>query len=100
MSKDFENRHWEVEEFQSMLVGKLHFTEFYNDEIILGFQQDKDDPEVFWYVSNLLNVEQDCITADSPDEAMEEFESMIVNYIEDEISDLEEMKVKFLEERI
>lgn len=100
MDKTYENRHWEMDEYNGMLVGKLHFTQYYDDEIILGFQQDKDDATCYWYVSDFLKVEQDCIFADTPDEAMEEFESKIIEHIEDEICSLEDMKEKFNEARI
>lgn len=83
-----------------MLIGKLHFTQYYDDEVILSFQQDKNDKEIFWYSSEFLKVEQDCIALVSPDEAMEEFETMIIDYIEDEISALEDMREKFNEVRI
>ncbi len=97
MNKIFKNRHWEIDEYNGMLVGKLHFTQYYDDEVILSFQQDKDDKETFWYVSDFLKVENDCIFADTPDKAMEEFESKIIEHIEDEICALEEIKDKFNE---
>jgi len=100
MNKTFENRHWEIEDYNGMLVGTLHFTQHYEDEVILAFQQDKDDEETFWYYSNLLQVEHDCIFAETPDEVMEELESKIIEYIEDEICSLEDMREKFNEERI
>ena len=99
MDKIYENRHWEIEECNGMLVGKLHFTQYYDDEIILSFQQDKDDKETFYYVSDFLKVEYNCIIADSPDDAMEEFESKIIERIEEEIYSLEDMRDKFNEER-
>lgn len=97
MNKIFKNRHWEIDEYNGMLVGKLHFTQYYDDEIILAFQQDKDDKETFWYVSDFLKVEHDCIFADTLVNAMEEFESKIIEHIEDEICALEEIKDKFNE---
>lgn len=97
MNKIFKNRRWEIDEYNGILVGKLHFTQYYDDEIILAFQQDKDDKEIFWYISDFLKVEHDCIFADTPDEAMEEFESKIIEHIEDEICALEEIKDKFNE---
>ena len=100
MDKTYENRHWEINEYNGILVGKLYFTQYHDDEVILSFQQDKDDAETFWYVSDLLNVEHDCIFADSPNEAIEEFEDKIIVHIEDEISALEDMRDKFQEERI
>lgn len=100
MDKVYENRHWEIDEYNGLLVGKLHFTQYYDDEVILSFQQDKEDKGIYWYTSECLKVEHDCIFADFPDDAMEEFETMIIEHIEDEINSLEDMKIKFNEERI
>ena len=52
-------------------VYELHFTQFYDDEIILKLVQDKDDSENYIYVSELLNVEHDEILAESIEDAME-----------------------------
>jgi predicted RNase H-like HicB family nuclease len=100
MGKAYENRYWEIEEFEGMIVGKLHFTQHYDDEIIVAFQQDSEDETCYWYVSDFLKVEQDFIFADSTDEAMEELESKIMEHIEDEICSLERVRDKFNEEKI
>jgi Mg2+ and Co2+ transporter CorA len=94
--KEYVNRHWHVNDD----VFELHFTQFYEDEIILKFVVDKDDQEVFRYVCDLLKVEDDCIIADSIDDAMEQFEDMIEQHIEDEVNYYEEMLDKFKEFRI
>lgn len=99
MGKTYENRYWEIEEFEGMVVGKLHFTQYYDDEIIVAFQQDNEDETCYWYVSDFLKVEQGCIYADSTDEAMEELEQKIIGHIEDEISSLEDIIDKFNEEK-
>ena len=44
---------------------KLHFTQFYDDEVIINFVQDKDDSSFFIYVSDLLNVEYDYLEAET-----------------------------------
>lgn len=77
---------------------ELHFAQFYDDEIILKFVQDKEDPENYIYVSDLLNVEHDEILADSIEDAMEQFEEMVIEHIQEEISYYEEMLEKFQEE--
>lgn len=46
-----------------------------------------------------MNVENDVITAESVEDAKEQFEDMIIEYIEDEISRLESMLEKFREEK-
>lgn len=91
--RKYENRYWLVNDD----VYELHFTQFYDDEIILKFMQDKDDLENYIYVSDLLNVEHDEIQADSVEDAMEQFEDMVVEHINDEISYYEDMLDKFNE---
>ena len=71
------------------------FTQFYDDEIILKFIQDKDDSNNYFYVSDRLNIEDDSISADSTEDAMEQFEDMVTDYISDEISYYEKMLDKF-----
>lgn len=94
IKRKYENRYW----LDNDDVYELHFTQFYDDEVILKFKQDKDDPENYIYVSDLLKVEYDEIYANSVDDAMEQFEDMIIDYIEDKISYYEEMLDKFQEE--
>lgn len=100
MGKTHENRYWQIEQSNGRLVGKLHFTQYYDDEVILSFAQDKNEKECYWYVSDFLKVDDDCIIVDSPEDAMQEFESMIIEHIEDEIGSFEDMLEKFNEERV
>ena len=76
-NKKYENRYWLVNDD----VFELHFTQFYDDKVILKFVQDKDDSENYIYVSDLLNVEHDEIQADSVEDAMEQFEDMVIEHI-------------------
>lgn len=89
------NRYWLVNDD----VYELHFTQFYDDEIILKFIQDKNDSENYIYVSELLNVEHDDILADSTEDAMEQFEDMVIDYIKEKIAYYNEMLDKFQEEK-
>lgn len=91
---NLQNKYWHEENG----VYELHFTHFYNDEVIIKFVQDKDDPETFWFVSDFLNVESDCINTDSIEDAKEEFEEKVEEYIEDQIAYYEEMLERFKEE--
>lgn len=93
--REYENRYWLVNDD----VYELHFTQFYDDEIILKFVQDKDDSENYIYVSDLLNVEYDEILAESIEDAMEQFEDIVVDYIQEQISYYDEMLDKFQEEK-
>lgn len=92
--REHENRYWLVNDN----VYELHFTQFYDNEIILKFIQDKDDLENYIYVSELLNVEHDEILAESMEDAMKQFEDMVVDHIQEQISYHEEMLDKFQEE--
>ena len=99
--KEYENRYWEVgkKNKYGKECYKLHFTEYYDDEVILEFVKDNVDTDTYIYVSELLNVENDVITAESVEDAKEQFEDMIVEHIEDEIFRLESMLDKFKEEK-
>lgn len=93
VKRKYENRYWLVNDD----VYELHFTQFYDDEIILKFVQDKNDSENYIYVSDLLNVEHDEILADSIEDAMEQFEDMVIDYIKEKIAYYEEMQKRFKE---
>lgn len=93
--REYENRYW----LRNDDGYELHFTQFYDDEIILKFVQGKDDLENYIYVSELLNVEHDEILAESIEDAMEQFEYMVVDHIQEQISYHEEMLDKFQEEK-
>lgn len=92
--REYENRYWLLNDD----VYELHFTQFY-DEIILKFIQDKEDSENYIYVSDLLNVEHDEEFAESVEDAMEQFEYMVIDYIKEKIGYYEEMLDKFQEEK-
>ena len=94
---EHENWYWEVEDFGDALIGRLHFTEFYDDEIILEWQLNKDCDDEFNYTSTFLNVEQDVLFADNPNGAMEEFIDRIEEHIKEEICQLEDQLEKFKE---
>ena len=78
---------------------ELHFTHFYDDEIILKFIQDKNDSENYIYVSDLLSVENDEEFAESVENAMEQFEDMVIDYIKEKIAYYDEMLDKFQEKK-
>lgn len=91
--REYENRYW----LKSNEVYELHFTQFYDDEIIFKFIQDKEDSENYIYVSELLNVEHDELLAESIEDAMEQFEYMVIDYIKEKIAYYDEMLDKFQE---
>lgn len=91
----YKNRYWLLNDD----VYELHFTQFYDDEIILKFIQDKEDSENYIYVSDLLNVEHDEEFAKSIEDAMKQFEDVIVDHIKEKIDYYDEMLDKFLEKK-
>ena len=91
--KKYENRYWLVNDD----VFELHFTPFYEDKVVLKFTRDKEDAECFWYVSEFLKVEHDCLFAVNSDEAKEDFENMIIDRINGEIAYYGQMIEKFEE---
>lgn len=94
------NKHWEIGEKNKYgnECYNLHFTQFYDDEIIISFVQDKDDNSFFIYVSNLLNVEYDYLESETIEEAKEECKYKVREYIQDQVSYYEDMLEKFEEE--
>lgn len=93
--REYENRYWLLNDD----VYELHFTQYYDDEIILKFIQDKNDSENYIYVSELLNVEYDKDFAESVADAMEQFKDMVVDHIQEQIAYYDEMLYKFQEEK-
>lgn len=80
-------------------VYELHFIQFYDDKIILKFIQDKNNLKSYIYVSELLNVEHDKILAESTEDAMKQFEDMVIDYIKEKIAYYDEMLDEFQEEK-
>ena len=76
-----ENRHWLINDD----AFELHFTQFYDDEIILKFMEIKEEPGNYIYMSEFLKVEEEVIFADSVEDAMTQFEDMIIEHIQEEI---------------
>lgn len=63
----------------------------------MKFIQDKNDSDNYIYVSDLLNVEHDEEFAESPEDAMEQFEDMVIDHIKEKIAYYDEMLDKFQE---
>lgn len=66
---------------------------------MLTLIQDKNDSENYIYVSDLLNVEHDEEFAESVEDAMEQFEDMVIDYIKEKIGYYDQMLDKFQEEK-
>lgn len=89
--REHTNRYW----LKNNNVYELHFIQFYDDEIILKFIQDKNNLENYICVSELLNVEHNEIWAESIEDVMEQFEDMVTDHIKDKIAYYDEMLDKF-----
>lgn len=75
----------------------MHFTQFYDDEVVAGFVQDEEDDDTFIYTSKEMNVEYDTIIADSVEDAKNHIEEMLVEHWNDEINYLENRISSFQE---
>lgn len=91
--KKYNNRYW----VKNDNAFELHFMQYGEDKIILKFIPDEKNSENYTYVSELLNVEYDEIFADSVQNAMEQFEDMIEEFIQKRINYYGDMLVTFNE---
>ncbi len=62
-------------------IWKLHFTMKGEDRILLSFSLTNKIPNQYTYSSEILNVEYDVCIFDSLNDAKEEFENKIENYL-------------------
>ena len=62
-------------------IWKLHFTMKGEDRILLSFSLTNKIPNQYTYSSEILNVEYDVCIFDSFNDAKEEFENKIENYL-------------------
>ena len=83
-----------VKEFRSF-VQVCDCKHSYNDEILLRFVKNENNPKEYFYASDFLNVLYDIITADSIENVKEQFEYMIIKHIQDKISYYVEILEKF-----
>lgn len=88
---EYENRKWVQIDTQHNTIYELHFSPYGDDEVILKFAKDSEYDDVFNYVSTWLNVEDDNIIAESVEDAKEQFEAIIKEHFEDQISYYEQL---------
>lgn len=95
----YANRHWKVNSANED-VHELHFTEFYDDEIIAILTPGSDEDPTIWNYQLKLDVCADdtFLTADSLEEAKKWIEEVIIEHLEDEIRRMKECIEKFKEE--
>lgn len=90
------NKYWEYDEFYESW--NLHFTQFYDDEVIISFAKDN---ECGWFEITFQKehiTTDDILEAETVEEAKEECEYKVRGYIQDQISYYEDMLEKFEEE--
>lgn len=100
MSKNYSNKdkYWEYDEED--LNYKLHFTRFYEDEIIAIVFPDEpnEDDAMLWADYMLENVEEDYpepLTAETIEEAKAEVEERIVDLVQEQVEYLQSWIHKF-----
>lgn len=72
----------------------------HSNEIILKFVPEKENSENYFYVLDLLNVKHYEEFAVLIEDAVKQFEDMVVNHIQEEINYYEEMLDEFQEKHI
>lgn len=93
----FANRRWVPNPDGTQTIYELHFTEFYDDEIIATLTKDTEDDTGWLYTIPSLNREDEYLDADSFEEAYSQIEELIVENWNDEITRLKECIEKFNE---
>lgn len=92
--REQKNRYWTKDENGVYRLFFLPFGEEEN-EAVLSFITDRKKNNCYVYVSFLLHVEHDTIPADSPEDAMEEFEYMVMQHFATEAAYYEDMLDRF-----
>lgn len=93
----FANRRWVPNSNGTQTVYELHFTEFYDDEILATLAKDLDGEIGWFYTIPSLNQEDEYLDADNFEEACSQIEELIVEHWQDEITRLKECIEKFNE---
>ena len=90
------NRYWKYDEFYESW--NLYFTQFYDDEKFISFAKEYNDDwfEITFQKENITTNEM--LEAETIEEAKEECEYKVKEYIQDQISYYEDMLEKFEEE--
>ena len=89
----YKNLYWLINEDN---IYELHSTYFNEDQIVLNFTIDENDLENYIYSSELLQVENEDIFAFSIDKAMEQFENIYIDYIQEKIFYYEDILKEFI----
>ena len=93
----FANRRWIPNPDGNQTIYELHFTEFYDDEIIATLTKDPEDDTGWLYNIPSLNREDEYLDANNFEEACFQIEELIIEEWNDEITRLKECIEKFNE---
>ena len=93
----FVNRRWVPHSNGAQTVYELHFTEFYDDEILATITKEPEDDTGWIYTIPSFNREEEYLDANSLEEACEQIENVIIDHWNDEITRLKECIKKFTE---
>lgn len=93
----FANRYWLPNYDDGRIIYELHFTEFYDDEIIATLEQDPDDDTNWIYKIPAFIRDEEYLSADSLEDACTQIEELLVDDWNDEIARLKECIEKFNE---
>ncbi len=99
---DFYNRYWSIADSKAdngNPVYELHFTEFYDDEIIATFFQDDEDPSTYFMTSQSLRQDETLFTASSIEDMQEQVAEFVIETWNDEVKCIRERIEKFNERK-
>jgi hypothetical protein len=93
------NKRWEIGEKNKFgnECYKLYFTQFYDEEFIVGFVKNIYKDNCYIITSPMLNIGDDDIFADNIEDAKKQCEYMIEEHIQDQIDYYEDRLKKFKE---
>lgn len=93
----FANRCWVPNFNGTQTIYELHFTEFYDDEILATITKEPEDDTGWTYTIPSFHREEEYLDADSLEEACSQMEELIIEHWQDEITRLKECIEKFSE---
>lgn len=70
-------------------VYTLYLPPYSNEKASVAFMEDVNDKGRYVYISSMMNVEYDTITADSVEDVQEELEYLVSEYIKNKIDEWE-----------
>ena len=100
MENNFENRHWSIADETAENgnpVYELHFTEFYDDEIIATFYQDDEDSSTYFMTSKSLRQDETLFNASSVEDMQEQVAEFVIEMWNDEVKCIQDRIQKFNE---